>query len=246
MDKKIKSSSNKKNILKTFYKRLYTRIPILAEFLKYFYVKIFGILKILIFSFKIIILKLKNPHLLSLPSKHIYALDILLKISLELKKKKIPFFLLGGTLLGSIRQEAFAGRPSDVDIGMKYEDQKKFFKILSKINYIISPVETRKIPGNKIYKLQLISKYIFIDINFFINKKPKKYKNNIWLNPYEVDKKKKQIKFFKYNIDNLQTTKLYGYEFNSPLNPQIYLKKKFGKNWKVPDKKQFLWKKINF
>ena len=119
------------------------------------------------------------------------------------------------------------------------------FKILSKINNIVLPVETRKIPGNKIYKLQLISKYILIDINFFINKKSKKY-NNIRLNPYEVDKKKKQIKFIKNNIDNLKTTKLYGYEFNSPLNPQIYLKKKFGKNWKVPDKKQFLWKKINF
>ena len=179
MDKKIRSFSKKKKILKTFYKRLYIRIPILAEFLKYFYVKIYGILKILIFLFKILILKLKNPHLLSLPSKHIYALNILLKISLELKKKKIPFFLLGGTLLGSIRQEAFAGRPSDVDIGMKYEDQKRFFKILSKINNIISPVETRKIPGKKIYKLQLISKYIFIDINFFLNKKSKKY-NNIW------------------------------------------------------------------
>ncbi len=246
MDKKIKPSSDKKNILKTFYKSLFYRIPILAKFLKYFYIKIFSILKIFIFSFKIIILKLKNPRLLSLPSKHIYALNILLKISLELKKKKIPFFLLGGTLLGSIRQEAFAGRPSDVDIGMKYVDQKKFFKILPKINNIVSPFETRKIPGNKIYKIQLISKDIFIDIDFFINKRSKKYKNNIWLNPYEVDKKKKQIKFLKYDIDNLQTTKLYGYEFNSPLNPQIYLKKKFGKNWKIPDKKQFLWKKINF
>ena len=32
-------------------------------------------------------------------------------------------------------------------------------------------------------------------------------------------------------------------KFLSPSNPEIYLEQSFGKNWKIPDKKQFLWNK---
>ena len=45
------------------------------------------------------------------------------------------------------------------------------------------------------------------------------------------------------DLENLITVKAYGKNFFSPANPEIYLEKIYGKNWKVPDKKQFFWKK---
>ena len=32
-------------------------------------------------------------------------------------------------------------------------------------------------------------------------------------------------------------------KFMAPKNPEAYLTKLYGKNWKIPDKKQFFWNK---
>ena len=55
---------------------------------------------------------------------------------------------------------------------------------------------------------------------------------------------KKLIKFSKTNLTKFNTVKLYGKEFLSPEKPMNYLTKKYGKNWRIPDKKQYFWKKI--
>ena len=72
----------------------------------------------------VIYLKLKYPLYYSLPAEQIYALHITIKFLEILKKQKIDFFLLGGTLLGAVRQESFAGRTSDIDLGIRREDRK--------------------------------------------------------------------------------------------------------------------------
>ena len=41
----------------------------------------------------------------------------------------------------------------------------------------------------------------------------------------------------------LDTIRSYDLKFNSPQNPEKYLEAVFGKNWKTPKQKQFIWKK---
>ena len=88
----------------------------------------------LFFISKNIYLRLKYPYYFILPTQHIHSLDTLLKFLEILKPKKIDFFLLYGSLLGAVRQESFAGRPKDIDLGIK-EDQLP--KLLESIPLLI-------------------------------------------------------------------------------------------------------------
>ena len=48
------------------------------------------------------------------------------------------------------------------------------------------------------------------------------------------------------DLQNLITVKAYGKKFLSPANPELYLEQMFGKNWRIPNKKQFCWNKSSF
>ena len=77
----------------------------------------------------VICLRFRYPFYYSLPSRQIYALHMTIKFLKILKPQKIDFFLIGGSLLGAIRQEAFAGRPTDVDFGIKEEHLQKLLDV---------------------------------------------------------------------------------------------------------------------
>ena len=51
-----------------------------------------------------------------------------------------------------------------------------------------------------------------------------------------------KIFFSPNDLLELDTIKPYGMKFYSPKNPEKYLYKFYGKNWRIPDKKQFVWK----
>ena len=67
-------------------------------------------------------LRFRYPRYFILPSLQIYALHRVIEFLKILKPQKIDLFLVGGCLLGAVRQGSFAGRPSDIDLGIK-EDQ---------------------------------------------------------------------------------------------------------------------------
>ena len=175
-----------------------------------------------------------------LPLNHLNHFDKFTYFSKILKKNKINFFLLGGTLLGAIRQESFAGRPTDIDIGIKSNDEKKLknslYKITKKGGMRIKHITLK----DKSRKYQIIFKSILMDISII---EKLKHKNKIsWIGDSDD---KKTIKFSYKSLQKLISTKLYGKSFLSPSDPEVYLEKKYGNNWRVPDKKQFFWKKIN-
>ena len=66
------------------------------------------------------------------------------------------------------------------------------------------------------------------------------------LENHTIHKKNLSNNLFSISLDRLITVELYGVKFMAPPNPQIYLEKKYGKNWEKPDKKQFTWNKNKF
>ena len=190
-------------------------------------------------------LKFRHPSYYSLPSRQIYAFYIAIKFLKILKPQKINFFLLEGSLLGAIRQESFAGRPSDIDFGIKEDELQKLLDAFPLL--IKSGVKTiKKEVNNKIEKIQILFPCILVDIAVY--RKRNVGKNEMWVGEIykDIAEKINGVTFPITDLENLITVKAYGKNFFSPANPEIYLEKIYGKNWKVPDKKQFfLKKKIN-
>ena len=95
--------------------------------------------KLLIFlSLRVLMLRLKYPLYFSLPKTHLYGIYLLTKFSNLFKMHNINFFLVCGTLLGAVRQESFAGRPTDIDIGITEKELPKLLKLLPSNLQVIS------------------------------------------------------------------------------------------------------------
>ena len=145
---------------------------------------------------------------------------------------------MSGTLLGAIRGNSFAGRPSDVDIAIRNQDCKKIldsFPTLIKTG--VTSIKIR--PKRKIKRIQLVLKSVLIDIEIFTIKKIKNKK--YWVGD-PLEKKKPTI----FNLNDLKKFKsvyLYNKKFYSPNNSFKYLKQTYGNKWKVPkNPNQFIWK----
>ena len=89
-----------------------------------------------------------------------------------------------------------------------------------------------------------------IDIQIYSlkNINDKKYwigEDEVWLKirPKSLlSKQKYPVRFSPNDLLELDTIKSYGLKFYSPKNPEKYLNMYYGENWKIPDKKQFIWK----
>jgi hypothetical protein len=145
-----------------------------------------------------------------------------------------------------VRNESFAGRPSDIDLGIK-EDQLP--KLLNAIPLLIKS-GARSIrrypyykPNNRLARLQILYHFALVDIAVYRKKKVEK--NEVWIGETErtLNTKFNGITFPIEDLENLKPIELYGKKFLAPANPEMYLVKLFGKNWRTPDKKQFFWNK---
>ncbi len=143
--------------------------------------------------------------------------------------------------MGAIRQESFAGRPQDVDLGMK---QDQLPKLLDSIPLLVSHgspyVKARPAAGDKMQKLQIILEGVLIDVELF--RKEKIEGVEMWVGQ-TYDKSVVTNRFSIEDLENLTPVKVYGKTFMSPSNPEKHLEKRFGKNWRAPDREQFLWNK---
>ena len=78
------------------------------------------------FVIKCLIIKIQYPLYWRLPLKHVYGLKLLINFTKICEEKKIISFLTSGCLLGAVRQKSFAGRPTDIDVGIIDAKKKKF------------------------------------------------------------------------------------------------------------------------
>ena len=188
-----------------------------------------------------IYLRFKYPLYFSLPSRHLYSIHIIIKFLKILKKQKIDFFLIAGSLLGAVRQEAFAGRPQDIDLGIKEE---QFPELLNAIPLLIKSgvISIRRLSNNKFERFQILFPYTIVDVAVF-NKE-----NEMWIGEPEkhYDQKFNGTIFPIEDLEHLMSIKAYGKQFLAPTNPEMYLEKKYGKNWRTLDEKQFIWNKNKF
>ena len=204
----------------------------------------------------VIFLRFKYPLYSRLPSRHLYVIGSAIKFLKILKPQKIDLFLLGGSLLGALRQESFAGRPSDLDFGIKEEQLQKLldvFPLLIKAgartirremsinNYTLDDEN-----NNKIEKIQFLFPCAIVDVSVY--RKKKIGNTEMWVGDIyqHINKNINGFTFPISDLKNLITIEAYGKKFLSPANPEIYLEKAFGKNWRIPDKTQFFWTKNIF
>ena len=193
----------------------------------------------------VICLRFRYPFYYSLPSRQLYALHVTIKFLKILKPQKIDFFLLEGCLLGAVRQESFAGRPSDIDFGIKEEQLQKLLDVIPLL--IKGGAKTIKTEtDNKIERIHILFPCILVDIEVFRKKNAKK--NEMWVGPIteHYGQKFYRITFPVADLESLIPIKVYGKKFLAPNNSEVYLEKIFGKSWGTPDKKQFFWNKNKF
>jgi len=191
-----------------------------------------------------IYLKFKHPRYFKVPSRQICAFEQLIKFSEVLKKNKIDFFLLCGTLLGAMRQESFAGRPSDIDLGIKEEQVPK---LLDAIPLLIKNGGRiiKEVGGDNFNNLLIVCRYILVDITIY--RKKKIGEKEMWIGEGEDPATKFVASTFQIkDLENLIPVNFFEKQFMAPANPEIYLEKRYGKNWKIPDKSQFFWNKNKF
>ena len=195
-------------------------------------------------------LRFRYPRYFILPSSQIYALHILIKFLEILKPQKIDFFLMCGCLLGAIRQESFAGRPTDVDFGIKEDEFPKLLDAIPLLKKNGAKFVRERFNKNKLERLQIEFPGMLVDIGIYRKKNVEG--KEMWGNEDETKWTEKtergsgqKFDSLAFPMDNLIPIKVYGREFLAPPNPEIYLERKYGKNWKKPDKKQFFWSKKN-
>ncbi len=196
-------------------------------------------------------LRFRYPRYFILPSTQIYALHILIKFSKILEPQKIDFFLVCGSLLGAVRQESLAGKPTDIDLGIKEDEFPKLLDAIPLLKKNGAKFIRERFYNNKVASLQIEFPCMLVDISIYRKKnvEGKKVCDNVLEGDFHETPKGEnfvyKFHYFTLSLDNLVPIKVYGREFLAPPNPEIYLERKYGKNWRIPDKKQFYWNKKN-
>tara|TARA_Y100000590_G_scaffold465043_1_gene636119 strand:+ start:1102 stop:1899 length:798 start_codon:yes stop_codon:yes gene_type:complete len=256
---KILHNTQKKNNLKELIKKIFLKLlkiifpkkfPSYKERIKNLVLKIrikilgsnIGFDQYLYFFFQHILIRLKYPSYFKLPYNHLRVFHTLNKFLEILRSQNINFFLVEGSLLGAVRQGCIAGSASDIDLGIKEDELPKLLKSISVlkkrgVNHI------RQWPHDKCERIQFFFGRDLIDVGVYRRKNIEN--KEVWIGESEMtyDKKFYGIPFPIEDLNNLKPIQFYATTFLAPSNPELYLEKKYGKNWRIPDKKQFFFKK---
>lgn len=198
--------------------------------------KIFVLVIIIIIIIIInIIPKKENYEEKQLKYIHTELINILQEFKKIMDKHSIPFFIVYGTLLGSVREQSIIPYDDDIDLGMMKNDFDE------KLNSIKVKNELRKknleiiIKENlpKIKKIKSTDS-IFLDIFIFIEDNDKiKIENDIissWNPPSFFYKKELFPLENKYILNKIK--------LDGPSNYENYLIRQYGSNWRTPIKRE--------
>jgi hypothetical protein len=180
---------------------------------------------------------------LKVPFRQILMLDSALKVTREFEKNGIEYCLIGGSLLGAIRQKAFAGRPSDFDIAIKEQDWQRVLSLQSK--FLNLGLKTKVHTSIRLDKtkyggivhiwpkiLRPKTRWGMIDIHVHAQI------GNFWRFKYS-DPDLDEVPKFQVLIDfpassGIDLGEIFGYRFPIPVNSEDYLVKAYGPDWRTP------------
>ena len=153
--------------------------------------------------------------------------EILEDVTLTLYQFDIPYFLIGGTLLGAIRDKNFIEWDTDIDLGIYYSGSfKKIYeaiKNLEKLGFNVTKFNISNITLDRGYRIDL----------FWFHEQLEK--NHIqYFYSYLGDKK---LVFPVTCLNGLETINFLNKSYPVPRNPKKYLETQFGNNWQIPNPK---------
>jgi len=153
------------------------------------------------------------------------AKEFLFIVEEVFRKHNITIYLLGGVLLGAIREKDFISSDYDIDLGVK----EKFWENLNLLKEVIIDLEKRDIKIKYLYNNQILRLQL------------KKHKLSLVL----IHLKRTNKEYVKYSsqgrgtypldcIDTLDEINFLGRKFKIPHNPKKFLENVYGKDWKIP------------
>jgi len=190
---------------------------------------------------------------LKVPFRQILMLDTALKVTRELEKNGIEYCLIGGSLLGAVRQKAFAGRPADFDIAIKEQDWQRLLSLQSELlklglktkNHTAIRLDKTKYGGIvHIWPKILRPKTRWGMIDIQVHTKV----GNFWRFKYsdpkldEVPKFQVLIAFPVFKGDSFG--EIFGYRFPIPINAEEYLLHAYGEHWRTEVKYKEYYKNL--
>ena len=165
------------------------------------------------------------------PSSVKLLYQLLYNVSNILENNNIPYFIEGGTLLGSIRHKGIIPWDDDLDIGIFKEDIKKFLRLSPQFaqcgysivklwfGYKIFITRRKHIPDFNY-------SYPFLDV-FIFKKHGRKYINLL----SEVRKTWPKAYFYKTNLFPLKRVKFGDFYVFAPAKSEPILNRVYGKDW---------------
>jgi len=169
-----------------------------------------------------------------IPLKQVSALDNLLTFTKFLQQNQITYFLTGGTLLGSVRQDAFAGRPGDIDLGIFEEDEQKLLHLvgnLKKIGFIRDEMYVSH--PDKIVFTKWRSPHV--DVMVY---RPVSRGQSSSLMQYQHVNALGQVFVCPINLSVSRLGKIFDFQFPIPHNAEEVIENQYGSTWRTPDAPQ--------
>lgn len=179
------------------------------------------------------------------PFRQVLMLDTALKFTELLDRYKINYVLLTGSLLGVVRQKAFAGRPRDFDIAIKKEDRVKLLQQIGQFKidgFFMYECKGRRDKANGFIvafpnMLRRQDKWGQIDVHTY-TKSGEFWRWDRW--DHDIPKITFGIEF--PILGSEVYGELFGFKFKIPPNYEEYLVALYGSDWRVPNSKQYAWR----